>query len=298
MDVPKTGPASEFNGKSPAIARYTDFFKYLKGKFGEEAAEQVVETFQKMMLPVPEKAKEFIRGCEGGHIFLNKYGLVIRIENKVTRHGYMISDRINDNPWIVKPLASIDAGNAVIEICPGCQLDRYESNVAYVHSKLRTQGVEYWDSTSVRNNGLRPFKTAIFPRGIPIVIDRLAVKLLSDGVAPIMHSLWDAADKDAAEADKFLYAPLVKAWQEAWQDPATLPDKEKMQAFFALCEQHLCEGKLVAGWNDTNMHEEIEVASDVYDAAKAYDQRLQQVKGSQLTLPLMPVAAPASPWSN
>ena len=115
---------SDFNGAAYALPK-TDFVHYLQCKFGDNAtACAVLDTFEKMGIPAPESLDGFRNGAEGFLVFLNPYGVVIRIEQKSDfKESYVTPDRIDDSPWVLKPLASIDAGNAIIEVCPGCSLD-------------------------------------------------------------------------------------------------------------------------------------------------------------------------------
>ncbi|MCK5518718.1 MAG: hypothetical protein KAI61_04820, partial [Alphaproteobacteria bacterium] len=100
-----------FNQTAEALPK-TDFVDYLLEKFGDKAtASAVLDAFEKMGIPAPESRDEFMDGAAGVLVFLNRYGLVIRIE-----HEYL--GRINDSPWVLKPIASIDADEAIFEICP------------------------------------------------------------------------------------------------------------------------------------------------------------------------------------
>jgi hypothetical protein len=196
-----------------------------------------------MGLPMPKDKTEFLDGTEGALLFLNKYGVTIRIEKTDTHaDGYTV-DRINDSGWIVKPLATINAGKATIEIIPGTHLEKDIAKDKYLHDELRHQNVGYFDR-GVRNIGRLPITTPTFPEGVPVIIDRLAVRKLMDSTAPIAEALKNKQSLEAEQAQEKLYGPLRKTFETAWPEP------QKMQQFWQQCEQGVKEGKLVAGWNE------------------------------------------------
>ena len=257
----------QFNEAAESIP-HADFVNYLKDKFDDNTAREVLEIFKKIGLPAPADGKEFLRGSEGALIFLNPYGLVMRIEyrNTETAHTAYPFDRINDSPWIIQPLASIDAGKATIEIIPGVRFEEKETNSDYLVCKLREQSVNFWDAGRP-NTGRVPMKTPKFPDGIPVVIDRLAVRKLSESVAPLKRALETAEAKEAAEAEEKLYAPLRQSLSEAWTDP------QKMQQFWRLCQSYVRDGKLVAGWNEQRVHN---IKTDrAANTAKEYESKLR-----------------------
>ena len=236
-----------FNDQAAGRLPETDFFTYLAGEFNRDTALRVWEAFQKMNLPPPQKEAEFLKGLEGGLVFLNKYGLVIRIEIAEADKAAFGPDRIDDNAWILKPLASIDAGKAVIEICPGCHQATSKAQNEGLRDRLQKQNIDFWDY-KFSNIGHIPIKTVHFPEGVPIVIDRLAARRLTESIEPI-HAALQSMNNEVIAAQEKLYAPLRQAFDEAWQDA------KKMEQFWTLCQGHVQEGKLVAGWNERQADE-------------------------------------------
>lgn len=176
---------SEFNGiTSEALrAKGGRFYNYIESRFGADTALEVVRTFKKLRLPVPKE--EFLGGTEGAIVFLNPYGMVLRIEARegaMTRAGI---GRVDDSAWILRPVASISAGKSIIELCPGCKMNGEYQDAMAVHGKLAKEGIDFWDVGSFgdasRNIGMMPVKLPKFPRGVPVVIDRLSVARLSQG---------------------------------------------------------------------------------------------------------------------
>jgi hypothetical protein len=246
-------------GEIPA----TEFFDSVRSRFGSEAALKVAETFRALNLQPPQTQDEYMKGIEGNLIFLNEYGLVIRIEESYSQNRINESDnryvthkpdQINDNALILSPLLSIQTGPAVIEICPGCYQEESEEKKNYLHQQLKEQDIDFFDC-KFSNIGRMPVKTPHFPEGVPVVIDRLAVSRLSESVAPVRKALkkmflgQDSLQKEIMEAKEKLYAPLKAALNAAWPRQSGEANPQKMQQFWALCRTYVQEGKLVAGWN-------------------------------------------------
>jgi hypothetical protein len=264
--------SKDFNSEVAGQGMKTPFYAYLAEIFDTETALKVAGVFQKLGLPVPQDEKEFLMGTEGGLVFLNRYGMVIRIENANSARSPFKADRINDSPWILQPLASLDAGKAVIELCPGCHSSDDDADVSYLYEALLKQGTAFWDS-GLPNVGRLPFKTPQFPEGVPVVIDRLSVRKLSDSVKPVQQALMNVNDdevREATEAQERLYAPLRLAFDEGWTDSAKMPQ------FWAFCQQCVQEGKLVAGWNEGAGFRGRTFKTDAaIETAKHYENRLQ-----------------------
>jgi hypothetical protein len=225
-----------------------------------------------MGLPVPESSDEFMEGTEGGLVFLNKYGLVMRIEAIIPGNCFCTPERVNDSGWVLQPLASLEAGLAMVELCPGTHLERHYSNSERLRDQLRRERIDFWDD-GTRNCGVLPVKTLRFPEGVTVVIDRLAVKRLSQSTAPIAQAFKEEAQEAAAAQEK-LYAPLREALK------AALPDARKMKQFWELCESYVRDGKLVSGWNeadgkDINIYGEPSKPHIAMEVAKCYENKFK-----------------------
>ena len=236
-----------FNHTAEALPK-TDFVDYLQKKFKDKATTSaVLDAFEKMGQPAPEFSNEFKIGTEGVLVFLNQFGLVLRIEKESDFIASRVTpERINDSPWILKPIASIKVGNnAVFEICPGCFLEEDTKKTADLIDLLRKQNIDFWD-VHFSNIGCIPVKTPRFPEGILVIIDRLAVTNLTKNITPVRLSLEEFEEaREAWEAQEELYGPLRQAFDAAWTDT------QKMEQFFGLCRRYENEEKLVAGWNES-----------------------------------------------
>ncbi len=246
-----------FNTVSPYKLPETEFCQYLEERFGHETATKVASAFGKLGLPMPEKEEEFLDGAEGGLVFVNKYGLVIRIENKDFEDDQFKPARINDSGFVVQSLATLDAGAAVIEVIPGVKLASKEEYRVYLKDNLEGQGINFFDRR-LSNIGHLPVTTPSFPEGVPVVIDRLAVGTLTSAVKPVSDAMKQQA-AEAAAAQEQLYAPLKKALETGLQQPAQIKN------FWKLCESYMAEGKLISAWTGI----EKEGAGKPYLAAQA-----------------------------
>lgn len=260
-----------------------DYFRdYLYITFADnDTRYKIIEILNRLQLPIPRSKKEFLPSTEGALIFSNYYGVVIRIEQKIPKFKPRISQpniqRVNDNPWIIKPLGTFDAGNAVIEICPGCHATDDMKITEQLYSDLRSTGINFWDCGS-RNVGLLPIKTPSFLQGIPVVIDRSAVSGLTNSVSEIKAAL----EKIGLPQDpqELLYAPLRAALAEAWPDPEKPAAPDKMQAFWQMCRQYAEEGKCVAGWNEKCRPDDIVKKTAAASAARRFDRKIEAAQKS------------------
>ncbi len=285
---------SEFDEVAAALPR-TEFADYLKNLFDDVTVRNVFYAFQYMGLPAPESRREFYDGTEGGLIFLNRYGAVIRVENADDSVSEFRFDRFNDSAWVLQPLAIIDAGAAVIEICPGCHMEKKDADIYYLDEQLRREMIDFWDK-GIRNIGLMPVKTPRFSEGIPVVIDRLAVSRLTQNMVPVRRALKKLGDKvlkrpegmseevrEAVEAQEQLYAPLRQAFNEAWPDQSVPADAGKMKQFWDMCSGYVQEGKLVAGWREIdpfNFRDDNTTALLVATKARDYERLLKSIENS------------------
>ncbi|MBA4152244.1 MAG: hypothetical protein C0509_06755 [Acinetobacter sp.] len=133
---------------------------------------------------------------------------------------------------MLQPLGTFDAGEAVVEICPACRFEDDKKNYHFVKAALKGEGINFWD-TGLRNMGRLPVGNAQFPDGIPVVVDRRAVKMLADDVKPVKLGLQGKHFK-----------PLRTAFNAAVRSRTQAP------LFLQKCEEFVAEGKMVAGWND------------------------------------------------
>ena len=258
----------------------------------QKTIDKVLQAFEDFHLPVPQNREEFLAGFEGAILFLPPYGLVMRVEPATAWQG----DRIDDNPFVLQPIGTVDCGGAKIEFCPIIGLNHETRVMAELDTILEKQGVVFWDKAE-RNVGLLPHKTVRFPEGMPVVIDRLAVKRLSlacrviDGLFGLIDGkrTLDVQDSSYYEQFKDVQKDLFGDLQQAFIDCDTGDggfDKQKTKQFLNTCQQAVADGRLAKDWDgieqfiDTAKGNKIPgsvfCAMTAYKKGKYYTQRLQQ----------------------
>lgn len=244
---------------------------------GGKTAKAVVRVFTALALPMPDCRNDFSEATEGALVFSSTYGVVIRIEHAALHP--QSATRINDNPWILQPLATFRAGKAVVEVCPGVDTTKDHDDLIAVDCGLRRTGVNFWDAGNgfdgkynTGNVGILPFKTPEFPKGIPVMIDRLAATQLTKSVKGIKDALAEMGVK--ADPQKALYAALRKELRAAYGDAAA------MKKFWKLCEKQTQKGLLIAGWdhleNDDGWKQEAAA-----DTAFHFDAKVKALKNKR-----------------
>ncbi len=262
--------------QEPAIPA-TPFTGCLRGehflRYDDATVRNILGVFGKLGLPPPVSSAEFMKGSEGQLVFLSRYGLVLRIEEK----RYATPAQVKGAPWVLQPLKSIDAGMAVVAVCPACHVGGSMAQLVFLKERLRAQDVNFSDFQFV-NFGRLPVKMPLFPEGVPVVIDRGAVSELTERVSVLGRALEkedpareSAFALEARAAAETLYRPLRQALDDAWPDASGPADPAKMQQFFKLCAVYKEEGKLVAGWDDPAA---IDKTKDAARMAGAYETRL------------------------
>lgn len=268
----------------------TDFAATLKKYVYYEPALNVLTALARIQLPAPQEAREFLEGRDAIMIFANKYGLVLRILLKQDADNIASA---NNTPWVSKPIAVLDAGRAVVEICAGGKQETKKENIEALRKELENEGRNFWDH-KFSNVARAPIRTPRFPDGVTIVIDRGAVSTLSNSIEPVKNGLSEAAKEAAAALDE-LYAPLKKAFEEG------LKAGWKMEKFWSLCETYVQDGKLAAGWNEPQCEDAINEFCNwgnnkktflASQAAKHYEERLSKERASAQRVSSPAAAAP------
>jgi len=253
----------------------TDFVKELKLKFGEETAELVLEVFDKINLPAPTMGNQYLKSNEGCITFLNKYGVVVRVEPQNPEKNFYV--RVNDSGCVLQPLASIDAGKAVVEICSGCNVEKDEASIKYIKELLLDEGLIFSDP-QLENLGRMHTDNPEFPEGVLLVLDRLAVSKAKGDVEIVKNSL----SEDAKKEQERIFAPFRKAFRDG------LEDRSKMNRFWDLCEGYKAQGRFIAGWNDNSEFFDkigyLSKTSRAEEVAKSYSRILSKFEKKQARL--------------
>ena len=235
----------------PERVHYDNFHQQMTYHFDAETADKIIQTLGDLNLPVPETHVEYFDASKGALLFLDDYACTIRIEESNAERardnaerGYVMQGRRVDHPLVLETLGSIDAGKATIEIVPGIKTSQDEELSLELKDILADDGVDYWDDAAM-NIGILPLKTVDFPEGVPVVLDRLSVDILSTRPKEIMR---DFAEK---EFQSNLYAPAQNLFNDAVaagkaENKTVAP--QKIQAFWDKCQEMKSEHKLFPGW--------------------------------------------------
>lgn len=249
----------------PCAIQYIHLYDCLKknARADNETISNVIGIFNQLQLPVPSWHDEYISATKGLITMTNRYGVVIRIEDAA-------AERVV-NPWVVQPIGSFDAGRAIVEIVPAARNLDDERLSQKVTTELGKSGIEFFDNGGSSNMGMLPVKSAVYPKGIPVVIDRLAVRR-ADNRFYVLKDVFN--DMGAREDPQAVYAPLSAALKAAWPDQVKEADASKMAVFWQMCESFVKDGKLIAGWNQdrSDAHKLIEARN----SASYYDQLIAE----------------------
>lgn len=295
-----------------------EFVSNLERYFGFHQSQEIVRALEKLMIRLPQRNEEYIEGTDGIIIFSNEHAAVIRIElqDRLSARNVLLSSgkckilpdslrhimskhmprksseisrqiRIDDSPWVLRPLASVAGRDYKIEILPGVHFENKLSMNRHAYRGLLAEGNHYWDAR-VDNIGRLPFPTPEFPDGVPVVVDRMAVERLSGRIDPVKTALFEMKcrlqqygyslsevfsrattlkqkltdyisatvypKKDSlhmeSDPQDVLYGSLKKSFSAAWPQDQDSPDPEKMKFFWEALRAAKQEGRLIAGWND------------------------------------------------
>lgn len=221
-------------------------------------------------LPLPYDGADYVKGADGLILFSSRFGVVLRIEADTP------SRDINRNPWVLQPLGTYRAGKARIEVCPGVETTNDPEDLTTVTCALPSTGFQMNDPHE-GNIGLLPVRSPNFPNGIPVVIDRPAVSLLTRRIKNVKVALRQMGL--AEDPQTKLYAPLRQALKEAWPNSTKRPDHLKMKKFWMLCQKSVKEGTLIAGWDhlDHCPNDGVEKQYAAADSAQNYDQKIARL---------------------
>lgn len=254
------------------------FLEYICDRYDDVTAQSVYWAFEKIGVPLPAADDQYFHGNGSEIVFLNKYGVTLRLEQKTSRDAnWGKNKRVSSSPWIAQAVGSLELkGGLALEICLGCPVNDAQSNVDFLKRELLTQNIIFYD-TQIDNVGLFPSRLPEFPNGIPIVIDRGAVGAMGVDLIGVNSSLNQSVLEKVIAAQEAVYQPLCHAFSEALPDVNGPADSVKMKAFWHACAAFKDAGLIVDGWNTEKPAEEPAVhdrKSQLIKSARNY-QRLQ-----------------------
>jgi hypothetical protein len=172
-----------FNDTVPAKEESLAFEKALKERFKPATVAEILDTLEKMQIPLPQDEAQFLTSQEGMLIFSNRHGVMLRIEKEwggiPDDEGFLIGTavRANDSAWMLQPLGAVKAGEAVVEIIPGIHYESSDAESRKLYWKMWSDGYTYWDDR-VDNIGRLP---KLPGPDTAVIVDRLAATPLTSG---------------------------------------------------------------------------------------------------------------------
>jgi hypothetical protein len=259
------------------------FISNTEKRFGRGAAQGLVTLMRGMNLPEAYHG-QFLEGTEANLLFLNKYGLVIR----AGQNAFNLQHDL-----ILKPLGAFnsfeDRSHAVIEIIPGVDgvIDSI-SDHNLLGECLWTDGIDFWDAQMANAGYIRYGEIPGLPNGIPVVVDRGAVKdkIFSDEWRkrhnPSGAGLRANFNHEALNGvQERLFQPYKSLLALAWPQQTSV-NPEIMTAFLQSCEKAKKEGILSSNWGGTGRDEK---SSKVVSAAESYSRSMNSGDRTYLGLP-------------
>tara|TARA_B100000686_G_scaffold353256_1_gene458149 strand:- start:1444 stop:2217 length:774 start_codon:yes stop_codon:yes gene_type:complete len=247
------------------------FLQDLSETFCAESADTVRRFMDAMGLPLPGTYDEYMDSLEGSMIFLDRYGLVLRIEARDTSLCQELGNdwqRVNDHPLVLRPLGSVYSPKAVIEVCPAVHVGTDIEVSQKLGAALKSDGVNYFDQYP-QNSGYIQQPDG---RMEAVVVDRLSCTYLTDQL--------DAYDQLAQKHSdpQALFDPLREAFDHAMKLPSMKAMRRSLSFFLSKCEDYRKRGHLVCSWHGSaeNAYGNIDVkTSQASHAATNYAQRIQ-----------------------
>jgi len=224
------------------------FNVFIERKYKPLDAIFIKKTVAQLGLPAPGK-NEYMDSDEGAIIFLNDYGIVIRISAQA------LFDNIQKSHILPKPIGSIGNGRVRVALYPGLYLPNNDTaewrESAILSRMLAWSGIYFWDSGTT-NMGFFPYNTLLFSRGLPTTFDNGSVydpknslfkNRFKPGTQIASHKQVGGLDKTLIEAmykraQKELYGHLQRSFRLAWPDERRPPDPSKMARFWRVCHRH------------------------------------------------------------
>jgi hypothetical protein len=233
-----------FKTKPP---RRLSFLEAAEHRCGPDFARNAQTLLDAMGLPDAQPG-EYLDGNESRQIFLDHYGLVIRAGSRAAapEHKLILAPLRATKPILYRGV------QRVLELMPGIRAGVSDTgDVLDVKKSLKAAGIDFWDSQR-DNCGYLPIKSEYYPNGIPVVLDRGAVKRDMERAPGKKTTL---IEYHGTQQDVF--APLLKKLSRSWPANENVP-VAPMKAFMEACRKDIA-GKgdrlLSNRWNNPHTDE-------------------------------------------
>lgn len=242
-----------------------NFLRDIEKSCGVGNALDIRDSFNALRLPLPNWG-QYGYSSDGGYlIFAKKLGCVIRITSK--RYPLYKNDRV------LQPLGSLETEFLRLDINPALRLFGTMADYRAILPDLRKVGLNMDDT--------KADQIAFLPNGHAIIVDIPAIyaKNFDQKKSTPIYTATESHEQDHAFGD-------LKAAFQAACDGLTYQslDLNKILIFWALCEQAVHDGRLVANWDnpalikhfDYNEEEERGFANKVLKPSQRYGQKLEK----------------------
>jgi|GEM_PF-1613100 len=206
----------------------------------------VEEFFEALGLPEPEKGEYRTARSNGYILFLDDFGIIIRISDDKKTPRYV-------HNLILQPLASRTIDGFRIDIMPGLKTPVTSKEVYALEDELSEDNLQFWDS--------HPYNCGYMPSGTVVCFDEDAVKALPGFTAQVIK-----------EQNK-VFAPLKKAFTRAWPAGENV-DSYEMARFWQMCRTMKDKNILTSGWQDEEAHKVVTEFMDS-DGSRHYAARFK-----------------------
>lgn len=190
-----------------------------------EDAEYFMDVLEMMCLPEPTRSS-FYYGNEADFVFLDRLGLAIRVGYQESKDG---ADVVlpAEHDLVIAPWKQIHLSRSTLELLPlvdiGQNRHEVERDLTFLGDELSKAGQDFWDTSKHDNIGYLPVFKDRFSQGLPVVIDRGAVKATEAcRTAPLTPAFSQATFYTGVQ--EALYRPLTDRLERAWPEDTDIRD--------------------------------------------------------------------------
>ena len=224
----------------------------LVNRFDRKIQEQILEELDKIGITLPEDYSQFYYGHQGNMLFLQDYGISIKIEKNNCANSRFRAL----HPNILQPIAQIRARNVDIDIIPGVDLNivTHKENDCLI-SLLKQDNISFYDD-GLRNIGTIPAIDEERPNDGTVVIDSLASydRSLERASTTETKLEYITRVKKVIKHRKNLYkgSPQEKHYRplkDIFDIALASGKREDFDKAWKACLKFKEEGKLISGWS-------------------------------------------------
>ncbi len=194
-----------------------------------DCADSLSGFFAAMNMPLPEKGQFTRTRDKGALVFLDEPACVMRLIDRVKFPSIV-------HPLVLQPLFKKDVGPFRIEICPGIASPPREEDMIVSARQLIADKIHFPSFLEIREDNFGYLPATLNQPRVAVVLD--------------MDAIEDRRSEKLSSENRQseIFAPAVRAFQNAWPDDALVPDAGKLQQAWKVCAGLKQDGVCVAGW--------------------------------------------------